>query len=249
MTTKTTLAVILATVTFLTATIAPTLPITYNAQAQTSVVPPPGTSPPPGSINALTDRWWQFVLSINTQIQPNPFTTVFTGDCSFLAQPGNLLFLVETASPGGGVQNHGTCSVPAGTSILFPLVNGVDTGPASEFISNPTTEPTFVLGQPFKLLKEPIDIVKTATNLVATVDGRQLQSNFVESTPGGFAVNVASNNPVGDTPTGPGQHAVAEGFWVLLPPLPAGQHTISFGGCLPTVGFCTGTIVYGITVR
>jgi len=218
----------------------------YAAKGQTRVVPPLGT---PGSLNALTDRWWSWVLSINTPPQLNPFTTVFTGDCSILAQPGNLLFLVA------GVENHGTCSVPTGTSILFPLVNGADTGPASEFISNPTTEcvkppcPTFVLGQPFKLLKDPIDILKGATDLVATVDGRQLQSTFVESVSGGFAVTVADGNPLGVTPTGPGQHAVAEGFWVLLPPLPAGTHTISFGGCLPAVGFCTGTISYSIVVH
>jgi hypothetical protein len=215
-------------------------PLAAQGQSQ-SVVTPLGT---PGSqLNALTDRWWSWVLSIDTKLELNPFTTVFTRDCGFLTQPGNLLFLVA------GVENHGTCNIPAGTSILFPLVNGVDTDPANEVVSNPTNELTFVLGQPFKLLKDPIDIVKGATNLVATVDGRQLQPSFVESVPGGFAVTVADNNPVGDSPTGPGQHAVAEGFWVLLPPLPPGTHTISFGGCLPAVGFCTGIISYSIIVH
>ena len=224
-----------------------TVPLLVHAQVQNNIIPPSGT---PGSqLNAFTNRWWQGFLSTNTPPQPNPFTTVFGGDCSILTQPGNLLFLVS------GVQNHGTCNISSGTSILFPLVNGADTGPANEFISNPTTEcikipcPTFVVIQPFKLLKDPIDVIKGATNLVATVDGRQLQSSFVESLPGGFGVTVAANNPFGITPVGPGQHAVAEGFWVLLPPLSTGQHTNSFSCCLPALGFCTGTITYTLRVK
>lgn len=235
MTAKTTLTVTLAAVTFLTATIVPTLPIPYTAQAQS----PPGTSPPPGSLNALSNKWWQFVMSINTPPQINPFTTVFTGDCSFLTQPGNKLFLVGTL---GGFLDHGTCNVPAGTSILFPLIDAVSTEPANVVISNPA------IGQPFKLLRDPLDPFKSATNLVATLDGRQLQSTFVESTPGGFDITVAPSNPFGNTPIGPAQHAVAEGFWVLLPPLSSGHHTIRFGGCVPTYNFCTGS-EYGITVR
>ena len=63
--------------------------LSANAQG-----PPPGT---PGSQSEaacpLADRWVRWIVSIDTSFEPNPFTTVYQGDCSQLIQ-GNMMFLV-----------------------------------------------------------------------------------------------------------------------------------------------------------
>jgi len=87
------------------------------------IVPRPLGAPSQARLAALTDGWWKWIFSVDTSRQRNPFTSFFTGDCSVLLQPGNRIFLVGTASPGGGVQNHGTCNVPAKTSVLFSILN------------------------------------------------------------------------------------------------------------------------------
>jgi hypothetical protein len=67
-----------------------------------------------------------------------------------------------------------------------------------------------------------------------------LESVRVQSPPGGFGVRVSEHNalfgelgpifgPFGTVSL----HAVVDGYWVLLPPLPPGEHTLTFGGCSP----------------
>jgi hypothetical protein len=58
-----------------------------------------------------------------------------------------------------------------------------------------------------------------------------------------------SDNPFGVPATPPGQlsPAVADGYWIMLPPLPTGTHTIKFGGAAPAFGFSTAAS-YTITV-
>ena len=73
----------------------------------------------------------------------------------------------------------------------------------------------------------------------ATVDGVKipsLQQYRVQSQP--FATVYGSNN-VDGAPIGTTQ-AVSDGYWVLLKPLPAGNHTILFGGAV--VNYVQGTL-------
>jgi hypothetical protein len=188
--------------------------------------------------------------------QPNPFTTVYSGDCRQLLQ-GNTIFLVGQGPP-GSVSNHGICNISAQTSVLFPVINGFDIDCTSKQQQSPNKPPglcTFDIqtpakGQPFKELR---DIVSTdctinpgcidhATNLVASIDGVPLQFVRVQSPPGGFEVRLAANNPFGFNLESPVTlHGVSDGYWVLLPSLSLGQHTLSFGGCLPTLGCQTNT--------
>ena len=91
--------------------------LSANAQG-----PPPGApaSQPDPRLASLADRWVRWILSIDTSIEPNPFTTVYQGDCSQLIQ-GNMIVSHRT----GGVQDlpvpvdHGFCNVSSITSIFF----------------------------------------------------------------------------------------------------------------------------------
>ena len=93
--------------------------LSANAQG-----PPPGTpgSQSDGRLASLADRWVKRIVSIDTSIEPNPFTTVYQGDCSQLIQ-GNMMFLVGQPGLTGTPFDHGICNVPSGTSIFFPVVN------------------------------------------------------------------------------------------------------------------------------
>ncbi|HEY6885568.1 MAG TPA: hypothetical protein VI278_16160, partial [Nitrososphaeraceae archaeon] len=94
------------------------------------------------------------------------------------------------------------------------------------------------VGQPFGISRM-LASVDGATNLAATLDGVPLQSVEVQSPPGGFEANLAAHDPFGFNlgPTSP-WHGVADGFWVLLPSLPIGPHSLTFEGCLPAAGSC-----------
>jgi len=207
-----------------------------------------------GQLASLTDKWWQLILS--TETPPNPFMTVYTGDCSQLMQP-NTLSLVGQITP--GVMDHGTCTISPQTSVLFPLISGfwID---CQSLNQNPThayacsTNPPLgvkqqiaAVGQPFGISRS-LASVGDATNLAAFLDGVPLQYVRVQSPPGGFEVNLAAHDPFGFNlgPTSP-WHGVADGFWVLLPSLPIGQHSLEFGGCLPSIGCQTNT--YNLVVQ
>jgi hypothetical protein len=216
--------------------------VILNAHAQG---PPPGA--PASQLAALTDRWTRWIVSIDIAREPNPFTTTYQGDCSQLIQ-GNTMFLVGQAGAGGTV-DHGTCIVPSGTSILFPLVNYVvadctskqQHGKPPHLCTSDKIIPAH--GQPFaNLTKVANDFINQVdvNTLQATIDGDSLESVRVQSPPGGFGVRVSEHNalfgelgpifgPFGTVSL----HAVVDGYWVLLPPLPPGEHTLTFGGCSP----------------
>jgi hypothetical protein len=219
------------------------------AKAQISA-PPPGA---PGSqLASLTDKWWQRILSTDITTQPDPLTTIYRGDCSQLIQ-GNTLFLVGQIF-GTSVVNHGTCTISPQTSVLFPLVNAFDID-CQSLKQNSThggvctfgvSKQTPVMGQPFGLLRI-LASVGGATNLAASLDGVPLQFVRVQSPPGGFEVNLAAHDVFGFNVGPVTLHGVADGFWVLLPSLPIGQHSLTFGGCLPSVGCQTN--IYTLVVR
>jgi hypothetical protein len=209
-----------------------------HAQAQTNTPRGTGicTAICTGPLASLTDSWWRLILSIDTPPQQNPFPpTSYTGDCSQLIQ-GNTLFLVGQVSS-TGAPGHGTCTISSHTSVLFPLVNRIWID-CQSLNQNPTHVGACAvpvkhpaLGQPFEGYRS-IATNLDATDLVATLDGVSLKPVEVESPPGGFEVNLAANDPIFGlgVPTAP-WHAVADGFWVLLPSLPIGTHHLTFGGC------------------
>jgi hypothetical protein len=199
-------------------------------------------------------KWWQWILSIDTSTQPNPFTTVYQGDCRQLLQ-GNTMFLVGQFPP-GSVSNHGVCNVSAQTALLVPVIIFVDIDCTSKQQQSPNKPPglcTFDIttpagGQPFKQLRDIVSdctvnpgCVDQATNMAASIDGVPLPFVRVQSPPGGFEVRLAPNDPFGANAGPVTLHGVSDGYWVLIPSLPPGQHMLTFGGCLPTLGCQTNT--------
>jgi hypothetical protein len=224
--------------------------------------------PPSGSqLTSLADRWTKWILSIDTATETNPSTHTYTGDCSQLIQ-GNTMFLVGQTGTTGGTVDHGTCNVPSGTSIFFPVINFVE----ADCTPNPSKPPTLCTstgiqtpahGDPFayqrKIANDFINGVDVGS-LKSTLDRKAIDIARVQSPPGGFGVRVTAHNVLfGDLTQPPpagislpegtySLHAVVDGYWSLLsPPLSTGEHTLTFGGCASGSGCQTNS--YTLVVR
>ena len=71
------------------------------------------------SFKQLSAEWWQWALSIPTSENPQLDAT---GEDCVVGQRGEVWFLAGIL--GGGTATR-TCSVPAGKSSFFPVVNSV----------------------------------------------------------------------------------------------------------------------------
>ena len=174
----------------------------------------PVNSKPYGSTyGEWSAKWWQWVLSIPTQ--DNPGIDENGEKCAVGQNDPNVWFLAGT----GGGQVTRTCTIPAGKAIFFPVLNV-----ECDYLSpDMKTESD--------LRKCAKDDQDKATNLQATVDGvaiPNLKTYRVQSPL--FNVTYPEDN-ISGVPPGHTQ-VISDGYWVLLEPLPAGNHEIRFTGSL-----------------
>lgn len=160
-----------------------------------------------------TAKWWQWVLSIPTQ--DNPGVDETGEKCAVGQNNTNVWFLAGT----GGGQVTRTCTVPAGKAILFPILNV-----ECDYLS-----PDMKTESDLRICAK--DDQDKATNLQATVNGvaiPDLKTFRVQSPL--FNATIPKDNIIGLPPAT--TQAISDGFWILLKPLPAGQHEIHFTGSL-----------------
>lgn len=162
-----------------------------------------------------TARWWQWLYSIPEDRNP---AADITGENCDEGQSGPVWFLAGTY---GGL-NERNCQIPAGKSILFPLITT-----ACSKLEFPD------LQTEAELRSCAISSNEGVTELMVTIDGQpinetQLRSYRVQSAL--FEVNL----PVGNIISGQqgSTQAVSDGFWVFLPPLGLGAHEIHFRGAI-----------------
>jgi hypothetical protein len=171
------------------------------------------------NIAEWTAEWWQFVAAT-----PADFNIVLdpSGTSCANVQSGPVWFLAGTTI--GGTVTTRSCTIPADRALLFPLLNLADVNTAS---------------QPVKELRAEIaDCMNHASNLSVTLDGvavsdKVLDRSRVKSVP--FSIVF----PPGGFPTIPPVSAaiyspgVDDGYYVMLKPLPVGQHTLRITGSSP----------------
>jgi hypothetical protein len=211
--------------------LATTLSLSLGATAQAAPPPvlPPTAHPYGQSYSEWAADWWQWALP-----QPagtNPLTDP-TGDQCANEQTGKVWFLAGTTL-GGSVTR--SCTVPTGKALLFPVLNtfncvdpgGVDPGEEA--------------------LRAAVRPLQTdAQDLIATVDGAavpNVSDYFEESVI--FSVTLPEDNIFG-APPGEYGPCVDAGFYVVVPPLPPGEHTIHFAGAVDDVFSLD--VTYNITV-
>jgi hypothetical protein len=174
--------------------------------------------------------WWQWALSIPADNHPLTDTAdVSTG------QKGAVWFL-------GGYFGSTTaarhCTIPPGKALFFPILN----------VECSTVEPPPFFGADEEELRANAKaFVDPATDLFAEVDGVSIQNldQYRTQSPL-FSFDAPQPNVLGVA--GPIQgESVSDGYYLLIPPLPVGEHTIHFGGTFPQFNF-TIDVTYHITV-
>jgi hypothetical protein len=185
----------------------------------------PGVAPPNSRPYGLTytewaEKWWQWGLSIPAD--ENPFLDPDGRFCG-VGQSGPVFFLAGSFNSGTFVRE---CTVPAGKALL--ITGGTVLG---------------VLGVDAPTEDELRAIVDQAfageTNIQADVDGvplRDLASYIVESPLFSFTI---PENGVG-LPAGEYQ-GILKGIFLLVEPLPVGEHVIHRRNELPAFSFTDDT--------
>lgn len=192
-------------------------------------VVPPDALPEGLSLAQWSALWWQQILAI--PFDRNPVFDTTGQHCAEGASEGpndNVWFLAGT--PGGSVTRR--CRIPTNTRILFPLVNTADDNNSPTCTPPPQLDCSRSRSLEACLTRDAHAILKPDT-LFATVDGRSLNNLFryVQTSDLFFFSGDPSLIPTYDSCiTGGFQEAVAYGWWIMLEPLPAGPHTLTFGG-------------------
>jgi hypothetical protein len=208
--------------------------------AQASSNPNPGVFPidsrPFGhTYGEWSARWWQWALSVPEETNPllDP-----TGVHCAEGQAGPVWFLAGTF---GGTATR-TCTVPAGKALFFPLLNTIFGAGVGD------CEPTNP-GVPCDVdaLREaaaaPLENPQT---LEASIDGVPLQdlSAYRVQSPV-FSITFPEDAVFG-LPSGTFEPNVSDGYWLMLVPLSAGEHTIYFKA-VSADGF-TSEVTYHLTI-
>lgn len=196
--------------------------ITSTAIAQSSNSVYPLDSKPYGlTYGEWTAKWWQWTLSIPKDVNPGGDTT---GKNCALKQSGPVWFLSGTF---GGSATR-VCTIPSAKAILVPMINA-----ECDYLAKPNLKTEAHLLACAKAENEGI------TGLDATVDGVKTQglSNFRVQSPL-FNITYIPNN-INGAPIGTTQ-GISDGYWVMLKPLPAGDHTVHMAGSV--VNYAEGTL-------
>jgi hypothetical protein len=156
--------------------------------------------------------WWKWGLS--GKKDRNPIldkTGAFAGE----GQHGPVWFLA--GNTGGTTKRK--CVVPAGKPIFFPVLTHLENAPPDRADEK-------------KLRAVPKAQMDCVTELRATLDGKpiaglerfRVASPVFTFTGPDRAADEVFENVVGK------QKAAADGYWIMLRPLPAGKHTLRFQG-------------------
>lgn len=178
------------------------------------ILPLPVTATADGTTQAdLSRNWWQWAASFDDADSP---VADRTGERCGNGQSGAVWFLAGTY---GSNAVHRTCRVPAGKQLFFPLINYV-------------VMPRYDHSIPCKEARLTAhEITDSAMGLFAELDGRSFSDLAAHRVATTECFNVAAR-AAGAPDLSP---SASDGYWLLLPPLPAGTHHLRFGGSLPSL--------------
>lgn len=167
-----------------------------------------------------------------------------TGEFCNANQPKrDVWFLAGTF---GQVGVERSCTIPHGRALFYPLVEGpwIDCpGTSDENLSD--AEVRAILAS----------VLDTACEITSTLDGVAIPSlqvltvraqspTFRSILPDNPVIAEACSPPLVGGKTG---RRIVDGYWIMLPPLPPGPHTLTLHGALCDLGFENG-VTYHLTV-
>ena len=181
---------------------------------------------------AWTVRWWKWCFSIPKERNPSMDPTgIYTSE----KQTTPTWFLAGTWVSEGREHPNRKCSIPSGVCILFPIINCEE---------NPLEYPD---------LKSRDDMrnrlsydMGTVQKLTCIVDNEVVPPQRVQSDPEFFQINIRSD--MAENGHGGETVMTADGYWIFLKPLSAGEHHIEFEGSYQYGRLYSGA-VYDISVK
>jgi hypothetical protein len=193
---------------------------------------PPTAKPYGKSYTDWTVQWWKWALSRpfigHPFLNPGPDTGVFDCNSATNGQSGPVWFLATSPIPtlpsnpalppnlADLVQR--SCTIPAGTSILLGVENA-EFSSLEGYLTEAEQHATATLFADH--------VVKSS--LICMIDGQMVADldKFRFASPQ-FTFQAPTPWIFGET--GGNGTAVADGYYVMLPPLATGHHTLSCGG-------------------
>jgi len=192
------------------------------------------------ALRNLAAEWWQWAYSIPTP--ENPILDS-SGEKCVVGQRGSTWFLAGTF--GGPVTR--TCSVPEGKALFVPVVN-------NSFFDAPNLCGEGPESTPVREMRAAAaGFIDGVTAVSVEVDGepvgrvRRVRSPVFEVALPEDNVFDAQCASFGGFPGGVYSPAIDDGYYVLLKPLDAGEHTLHFHAEHPGFGFVIDT-TYNLTV-
>jgi hypothetical protein len=217
------------------------------ADAAPKVIPPQA-NPVGASYGQWSAHWWQWLyqtpVSINPEFSPagSPSSPAAV-DCSS-GQSGHVWFIGGTFQPTSSnptvtrADVYRTCSVPTGTFLFFPILNG-------EFDNLGCPNTSFTADQLKAAAAQGIDDI-IPHSMSATIDGTSVSGlvdghSIYRTQAPWFSYTLPADNVgqffgcdfgAGTSPPPVDNHpgATADGIFLMLAPLSAGTHVIHFGG-------------------
>jgi hypothetical protein len=219
--------------------------------------PKPVISPPQSnafgmSLPEFATEWWKWAWGIPAFDEDgyllNPLFDE-TGELAAVGQGDRFWFLAGTfynVIP----EAHRVVDIPPGTPLIFPIQNGAwlhepENGEPpwyEPFDADGDGEPDYDTYEDYvaEILTWVMDEVYVVDNLFCTIDGVEVSAEemaktavitptFVADIPEG-SVRVLMTGDPPPPPLEPGPHyAMAMGYYLRIPPLSAGKHTIEIG--------------------
>lgn len=218
------------------------IPIAQADDDRNPRVFPRDSSPYGNTYGEWTARWWQWLLSIPKDTNPNLDAT--GKDCDE-GQAGPVWFLA--GSFGGSFTR--SCTVPAGKALLVPVLNTLFG--AGAFDCEPTVPG--VLCNLNTLRQSAEANQDDPPTLEVKVDGARVENlrDFRVQSPAMILTypegNVISFLFGTDVPAGTYTPNVTDGYWLILAPLSRGKHTIRVKGA--TAGGFVGEGTFHLTIE
>lgn len=220
------------------------------ASAATDPQIPPQANPHGASYGEWAARWWQWHYSLPAS--NHPAFSNDGADCA-LGQSGKVWFLAgafttESDSAEFATIERESCVIPTGTAIFFPIVN---------------VECSTVAADEFFQREDPSQLSECATNFVdgtyavitdlsVTLDGKAVADPYdyrAQSDVYTYNFSDPSDNIAGvdcSVRDCANIQSATDGYWIMLAPLSAGQHTLRFTGSFRDPS--TGDLFFGLDV-
>lgn len=182
-------------------------------------------------------QWWQWLVAIPAG--SNPILQSGPVNCA-LGQRGPVIFLPGTL---GGGPILRSCTVPE-KALFFPLVNLVA-------INTPLPDPQLTVAEKRTFADSTISL---ACNLQATLNGVPLVHSLTiaRAQSPTFSLLAGPDDLLGRDPGELDPESVSDGYWIMVPPLSPGAHTLQFSGALcspPGTPFFEVDVTYSLTVE